>query len=376
VRRGLRTQTVLVASLVLVIASVTVSSLFIVRNQMRQHVAEQLSADLANSMEMFRRLQSQRLAELRRENALLADLPSLKALMTTSDERTIADGAIEFWKVSDNDLFALVRRDGCVTVAYTRGAPATPKLRTDLSALIAMPDKHFLLSGERLFEFAVRPLYFGSEQSGTLLGYVVSGYAIDEGFVNQISQASGVDATFLSGKSVVASTLSHGRQELSEKDQLFAPTPENARSIMMGGEQYLVADEDLSVGASSPLHLVVLESLDQAEHAMRQINRLVFILGLLGIFVGSCLMLAISNAVTRPLELLAIGVRAFGTGDSEYKLPLNGTQEVRELSASFAKMRREIDETQRALLESERLATIGRMASSVSHDLRHYLAAV
>jgi len=28
------------------------------------------------------------------------------------------------------------------------------------------------------------------------------------------------------------------------------------------------------------------------------------------------------------------------------------------------------------LLESERLATIGRMASSVSHDLRHYLAAV
>jgi signal transduction histidine kinase len=39
-------------------------------------------------------------------------------------------------------------------------------------------------------------------------------------------------------------------------------------------------------------------------------------------------------------------------------------------------MRDEIQETNRALLESERLATIGRMASSVSHDLRHYLAAV
>ena len=39
-------------------------------------------------------------------------------------------------------------------------------------------------------------------------------------------------------------------------------------------------------------------------------------------------------------------------------------------------MRSEILEANRILLESERLATIGSMASSVSHDLRHYLAAV
>jgi signal transduction histidine kinase len=39
-------------------------------------------------------------------------------------------------------------------------------------------------------------------------------------------------------------------------------------------------------------------------------------------------------------------------------------------------MRDEIEKTHRALLESERLATIGRMASSVSHDLRHYFAAI
>src|SRR6185312_8663575 len=69
-------------------------------------------------------------------------------------------------------------------------------------------------------------------------------------------------------------------------------------------------------------------------------------------------------------------VRAFGTGDSEYSLPQNGTLEVHELSAAFSGMRKQIQETNRALLESERLATIGRMASSVSHDLRHYLAAV
>jgi signal transduction histidine kinase len=73
---------------------------------------------------------------------------------------------------------------------------------------------------------------------------------------------------------------------------------------------------------------------------------------------------------------LASGVRAFGEGDREHSLPTAGTQEVQFLSQVFAQMRDEIEKTNRALLESERLATIGRMASSVSHDLRHYLAAV
>jgi signal transduction histidine kinase len=39
-------------------------------------------------------------------------------------------------------------------------------------------------------------------------------------------------------------------------------------------------------------------------------------------------------------------------------------------------MRSEIQKANQTVLESERLATIGRMASSVSHDLRHYLAAI
>jgi signal transduction histidine kinase len=39
-------------------------------------------------------------------------------------------------------------------------------------------------------------------------------------------------------------------------------------------------------------------------------------------------------------------------------------------------MRKNLQRTQRELLDAERLATIGRMASSISHDLRHSLAAV
>jgi signal transduction histidine kinase len=39
-------------------------------------------------------------------------------------------------------------------------------------------------------------------------------------------------------------------------------------------------------------------------------------------------------------------------------------------------MRTSLQENQRELLQSERLVTIGRMASSISHDLRHHLVAI
>ena len=60
-------------------------------------------------------------------------------------------------------------------------------------------------------------------------------------------------------------------------------------------------------------------------------------------------MIWLSRVVTRPLEDLATGVRAFGVGDSSHLLPSDGTREVRELSLAFARMRDEIMRTNQAL---------------------------
>jgi len=49
---------------------------------------------------------------------------------------------------------------------------------------------------------------------------------------------------------------------------------------------------------------------------------------------------------------------------------------VAELSRAFAKMRGELLDSHRQQIETERIAALGRAASSISHDLRHYLAAV
>jgi len=375
--RGISTRLMLVAALVLVIASITVSSLLVIGHRMRQQVLDDFSKDLIHSVETFRSFEAQRLAALQRENALLADLPSLRALMTTNDQRTIEDGAQDFWKVSESDLFALASNDGRILAAYTTGPAANTELRSDLGKAFTDGDKHYLLSGGRLFEYSARPLYFGNETTGTVLGYVISGYAIDTSFLRQVNRSSAAGIAFMSDTHVVTSTLDPFlRDALDGHPQTLGAARGTPATISLKDKRYLATADDLSRAASAPLQLVVMESFAQAEQSQHEIDRLLVLVGLFALLAGTILMLAISGMLTGPLEHLAQSVRAFAAGDNAPFPPQQGTREVRELSGAFAAMREEIQQTNRALLESERLATIGRMANSVSHDLRHYLAAV
>jgi len=366
----------LVVSLALILVGTTASSLYIISSQLRRQVRANVEADLEHSVETFQDLEAGHLAALERENALMAALPSLKALMTTNDPRTIADDAADFGKIGGNDLFALADSDHQVQAAYAHGAGNTDAVRRDLQAVIADPSKHYLVSDGQLFEYSVQPLYFGSPAGGTLLGYVISGFAIDQGFLREVGRGAGADAAFLERGTVMVSTFPKERQADLRGIASSPQSDGSSKIAMVGQERYLTSSKNLNAGAGTPLQLVVLKSIDEADRAERDINRTIFWVGLLAMAAGSALMLFLARMVTRPLELLAAGVLAFGEGDRQYSLPADGPLEVRYLSRVFAQMRDEIEKTNRALLESERLATIGRMASSVSHDLRHYLAAV
>jgi len=373
---GIRTRVLFLTSLMLIIAGTTASSLYIIRSQLRRDVQANLQMDLAHSVETFQDLESDRRSALERENALMAALPSLKALMTTNDSRTIADDAMEFWKTSGNDLFALADAEHRVEASYARDLANTDSLRQDLQAVITDASKHYLLSGGRLYEYSVRPLYFGSARDGTLLGYVISGYEIDQEFLREVGRGAGVEAVFFAQNIVTVSTLPQNLQAaLRSMESQMLPEGDSAIALI-GKERYLTTTKNLTEGAGQPLRLVVMKSFASADRAEREINWLVFWVSLLALAAGSVLMFLLARMVTQPLELLASGVRAFGEGDREHSLPAGGTQEVRYLSREFALMRDQIQKTNRALLEAERLATIGRMASSVSHDLRHYLASV
>jgi hypothetical protein len=91
-----------------------------------------------------------------------------------------------------------------------------------------------------LFACSVRPLYFGRQSEGTILGYVISGFAIDRPAVEQLSRITGVDATFISGDDILASSMKPGL----EKQIAAVKTPPSAAgtesfAVVLGGESYL-----------------------------------------------------------------------------------------------------------------------------------------
>ena len=121
---------------------------------------------------------------------------------------------------------------------------------------------------------------------------------------------------------------------------------------------------------------MVLKSYDRASEYLQRVNQWILGLGLSALLIGLFLAAAVSRTVTRPLEALVAGTRALARGDFDYRMSAEGAVEVRELGLAFNTMRSELKRTQGELIESDRLATIGRMASSVSHDLRHHLSAI
>src|SRR5262249_45608261 len=146
----------------------------------------------------YKNLQQQRRNMIARESALLADLPSLKALMTADDVRTIQDGGGEFWRVSGSDFFALLDRNGKLIAQYNRGATldSTTFQREMTTSLAKTQVPRSVLLDGHLFDISIQPLLFGPESSGTVLGYVAVGFAIDERVAQEVSEASAAQVAF------------------------------------------------------------------------------------------------------------------------------------------------------------------------------------
>ena len=90
-----RLRTKFLFSLILVGVGLTAGTLFVARQTAEQQVRLQIHQDLHNSVYTFGNVQKLREQSLTHSAELLADLPILKALMTTNHPVTIQDASQE-----------------------------------------------------------------------------------------------------------------------------------------------------------------------------------------------------------------------------------------------------------------------------------------
>jgi signal transduction histidine kinase len=376
----LRMRTKFLLSMLLISAGLTCTSLLLVRHSVRKQIRREIFADLRNSVSTFQNFQRERELTLTHSAELLADLPTLRALMTTQHEATIQDASSDSWRLAGSDLFVLADRTGRVVALHTASAGLTRDMAQQAFAATLDDESsgHWWFGGQHLYEVFLRPIYFGPATANRLLGFLVIGYEIDDRLASQVGRIAASQVAFYYGDSLVKTSLSPA-QESELARQRVPPSASGSNGpeeIQLGEERFLITSLELSGAKSPSVRLNVLKSYDQATAFLNGLNQLLLALGLAALVVGSILVFLISHTFTRPLGNLVSGVRALEKGDFTYSLDAQGGDEVAEVTGAFNRMRASLRTTQQELLEAERLATIGRMASSISHDLRHSLAAI
>jgi len=383
-RTRLRTRFLL--SMLLITAGLTALSLLVVRHSVQQRVREGIVKDLQNSVTTFRNFQHDREVILTRSAELVAYLPITRAIMTAQDPATIQDASKDVWQLTGSDLLVLTDRSGKVVALHTKSPGFTSAAAQQYfeRSLSEEDSSHWWFGDHHLYQTFVQPVYFGSKTEGPLLGFLIIGYEIDDRLAQEVSKVSASQVAFSYGDEIVASTLTPAQSQSPAVRGFAAGSPQGGpRDVEVGRELFLATSLDLFQATSldpstqqTTVRLTVLGSYDQAAKFLGNLNRLLLLLGLTAVLIGSGLVYVISHTFTRPLAKLVEGVRALEHGDYHLPLDSRGSDEVAELTSAFDRMRSSLLKTQQALIESEQLATIGRMASSITHDLRHSLAAI
>jgi signal transduction histidine kinase len=304
--------------------------------------------------------------------------------MTTHDPATIQDASRDLWQLAGSDLLLLADSSGKVMALQAAPPEITVRQGQDffpqvVSNLLSNAEtRHWWYVEGHLYEVFLQDIYFGPASGHQVLGYLLLGYEIDDRVARDLSRVAASEVAFRYGDSIIRSTLKPAQESelLRVAPRTVAGGPPQGDQIRLGEERFLATSVDLPTPGAPALNLWVLKSFDQATAFLSSLNELLLALGLTAVLAGSLLVFLISHTFTRPLENLVAGVRALEQGDYAYPLQARSGDEVAEVTGTFDRMRTNLQKTQRELLDAERLATIGRMASSISHDLRHSLAAV
>lgn len=92
--------------------------------------------------------------------------------------------------------------------------------------------------------------------------------------------------------------------------------------------------------------------------------------------ISLLLWILVHRLVNRPVRELVKATTSVAGGDFDYRVRLSTRDELGDLARAFNDMTQRLSETQQQLYQAEKLASLGRMAASVAHEINSPLTGV
>jgi signal transduction histidine kinase/ActR/RegA family two-component response regulator len=362
-------RTKLLVSMLAVVFLLTAAVLALVQVRMRAHVSEDLVSTLRTESAVYGKVEEARREQAEQSAALIANLPSLKALMSTHDALTIQDGSESILSTSGADVLILEDPAGALLALHSKSVKVAAS--SERLLLFRSSEKHdwWFVSGH-LYDLSFARITAGADSELHTLGLIALGREVTP------QSIAGTDA--LQDSPVIFER--DGRVLLSSLDPSLwsdfqnwlgksTHAPRSIQEIDIEGERYLGSFIELS--GDHPVRLYCLKSYDQATSFLGLLNRMLLILGAIAVLTGALVGFVLSRQITRPLEDLVQASRQMEKGDFEFPISVQGRDEVAELTRAFEQMRKSLRLSREGMLRSARLEAVGRLAGGIAHDFNN-----
>ena len=175
----------------------------------------------------------------------------------------------------------------------------------------------------------------------------------------------------------------------SHFDQNVAPGAQftESKRIVLQGRSLRVLEVEIPIflpGSETKWASVKIgRSLEPMYADIRNVRAVLLLIGFGGILLGAAGAVLLSNRITRPLRKLVDGTVRISKADFSHAIDVPPGDEVGDLARSFNEMsarlleaRERMAEANRRLTQAEKLASIGRLAATIAHEIRNPLTSV
>jgi len=370
---------------ILLSTSLAITILFAVTGWVVQTYAARVSEhgleeEVRTSLQAYEALWSARVHSLASISRLISSMSDVRAAFMTGDSATIRDTAGELWSQisEENASFLVLDPTGKLIASLGGDYPQFPEMKRLMQ--IALPSFPSQISGylswrSQLYYIVLTPVYVQSGNGQALLNVLLVAFDVDRKLADTLkASTNGSDFAFISGPSVIASSL----PGLTARDLKSArPIQGGARRLIVNRTDYLALRTPLLDLESVPVgELYIIRSFAGPEQMIAGLRHNIAFIWLLAILAGITLTYLLANRILEPVKRLDRAAGEVIKRNYSYRVPVETRDELGRLAQTFNAMCDSIQNAREELIRQERIATIGRLSSSIVHDLRNPLAAI